>query len=163
MHRRHCVGSSRLDGELTFFPYKGLLDFNVLDWLIDNSLGVKHSIKDLPPNQNGGYTGTASGVLLWADRSGVLSSYEGGDYILSRFKENNITFETLKQIGNHFDKYRPLGVITFSTENYEEMENIMVDINKNVHFYDADNNDVVIKYTDFNSLKRIYQESIKIG
>ena len=69
--------------------------------------------------------------------------------------------ENLKQPGDKAMKYRPVGVITFATDTFEEMADIIKKVNETVHCCNENGEDMIIKYTDFDYLKRIYDEGLK--
>ena len=81
-----------------------------------------------------------------------LSCYlENVDIILPK-KVININIDGNLKVGNRVSKHQYLYVITFDTENINKMCNVIEQINNTVKIFDQQNNDIVIRYTDFNSL-----------
>ena len=50
--------------------------------------------------------------------------------------------------------------ISFTTDTIEEMCELIDKVNKEVAFYNEKGEDTVIKYTDFDYLKRVYAEGL---
>lgn len=89
--------------------------------------------------------------ILWSEEEGTISRIEG----LSEIKNLpgiNINIDGNLKVGNRVSKHQYLYVITFDTENISKMCNVIEQINNTVKIFDQQNNDIVIRYTDFNSL-----------
>ena len=69
--------------------------------------------------------------------------------------------ETLHQIGDNIALHRPLANICFTTDTIDEMCEMIDMVNKKVHFLNEKGEDTVIKYTDYDYLKRVYQEGLE--
>ncbi len=148
----------RMDGEMMFFPYRELLGFDAIAWFVETALGIEHDISQVPEPQKHAFVKTATGMELWTNKEGTVTKIEGFDEIA---KLPGVYCETLKQVGDGIVKYRPVGVITFATNTYDEMERMIKLVNSQVHVYNEFNEDVIIKYTDFEYLRKIYETGLK--
>lgn len=148
----------RMDGEMMFIPYKDLCGFDTIKWLVETALGIEHTKDLLPKSQTAAFKETATGMELWTNREGVITKLEGYDEIA---KIPGVFVENLKQVGDKALKYRPVGVITFATKTFEEMIEIIKKVNEVVHCYDENGNDMIIKYTDFDYLRDIYEQGLR--
>lgn len=147
----------RMDGEMMFIPYRELCNFDTIKWLVDTALGIEHTKEDLPTPQTRAFVGTATGMELWTNKAGTIVKMEGFDEIA---KLPGVFVETLKQVGDSIIKYRPVGVITFATETFDEMKELVEKVNDIVHVYNEDGEDVIIKYTDFDYLRSEYEKGL---
>lgn len=147
----------RLSGEMIYMKYKDLCGFDTVKWLVDYARGIKHTEKDLPKPQTKAYINSITAVELWAHTDGKISKMSGFDEISMI---PNVYVETLKEIGDNIIKYRPVGNVVFSSRNIEEMCNMIKRINDTVHVYNENGEDVIIKYTDFDYLNKVYSEGL---
>lgn len=147
----------RMDGEMMIIPYKDLCGFDTIKWLVETALGIEHTVEDLPKPQTEAFTGCACGMELWTNKSGKICEMIGFEEMA---KVPGVFVETLKQVGDEIIKYRPVGVITFATGNCEQMCELIDMVNRTVRVLNEDGEDVVIKYTDFDYLRRMYEEGL---
>lgn len=147
----------RMDGEMMFMPYRQLCGFDTIRWLVETALGVAHDGSQLPAPQTAAFRKTATGMELWTNKEGTITKLEGYDEIA---KLPGVFVENLKQVGDKAAKYRPVGVVTFATDTVEEMIQIIKAVNDTIHCYNENGEDMIIKYTDFDYLRRIYNEGI---
>lgn len=145
----------RLPGDMTYEQYPALLHFDSIKWLVDYALGTKHKPADLPISQTKAYKECGCSYSLWTNKEGVLSSIEGIEE-LEETKE--FRYFSLNQIGDHFAYHRPLGVIVFHADNIDDYCLKIEKINNTVSLKDAEGNDVIIRYTDFDYLREIYNK-----
>lgn len=147
----------RLDGEMFFTTYKNLCNFDALKWYVDIALGIEHKKEDLPKPQKEAYKKCSCAMELWVNKSGKIMSINGMDKIA---KIPGVYVETLRNIGEEVDKYRSVGVITFTTNNCDEMCKMIEKVNETVSFINEKGEDIVIKYTNFDYLKKVYNEGL---
>lgn len=147
----------RLDGDQMFMPYRDMLGYDIVKELVDMACGKKSSIDDLPPSQEHAYKKCGCGLELWTNKDGILTKIKGLDVME---KTPGVFVECLHHVGDTIIKYRPLANISFTTDTIEEMCELIDKVNKEVAFYNEKGEDTVIKYTDFDYLKRVYAEGL---
>lgn len=147
----------RMDGEMMFIPYREVCNFDTIKWLVDTALGIEHTAEDLPLPQTKAFTACATGMELWTNKEGTIVEMNGFDEMA---KVPGVFVETLKQVGDKALKYRPVGVITFATEDCEEMCRLIDMVNKTVSVINEHGEDVIIKYTDFDYLREVYKKGL---
>ncbi len=148
----------RMDGEMMFIPYREVCGFDTIKWLVETALGIEHSSVDLPKAQTEAFTACATGMELWTNKEGTIMEMNGFEEIA---RIPGVFVETLKQVGDKTMKYRPVGVITFATKDCEEMCELIDKVNKTVSVINEKGEDVVIKYTDFDYLRKVYREGLE--
>lgn len=148
----------RLPGDMTFIPYTSMFNFDVTKWLVDYALGEKKSISEIPQSQFAEYKQCGCCYSLWTHKSGTIAEISGIDKIL---EDSSVGYYSLNQIGSHMDAHRPVGVLTFTSNNIEGMLNKIDFINKTISIRDTDNNDIIIRYTDFDYLREIYKNGLE--
>lgn len=141
----------RLDGDTMFIPYKELLNTDLVKYITNYSLNGKSDINELPSSQTGPFDRCACSYMLWTKQSGTISAIEGLDRI-SRIKGVDIVQKVFP--GSTIEQYKPIGNILFVTDTCKEMCKMIDLINKNVKVLDADGNDMLIRFTDFERLLR---------
>lgn len=147
----------RMDGELMVIPYKEVCNFDTIKWMVDTALGIPHTAEDLPEPQTRAFSACATGMELWTNKSGRIMQVCGFEEMA---RIPGVYVETALRVGEEIGQYRPAGVITFATENCEEMCQLIQKVNETVHVYNENNEDVIIKYTDFDYLREVYQAGL---
>ena len=148
----------RMDGEMMFIPYQDLCGFDTIKWLVETALGIEHDSSLLPEPQKKAFTEIATGMELWTNKSGVIAKLEGYEEIA---KLPGVFVENLKQVGDNAPIYRPVGVVTFATKTFEEFRTLVERVNETVHCYNEEGEDIIIKYTDFEYLRSIYEKGLR--
>ena len=139
----------RLDGDTMFIPYKELLGTDLVKYITDYSLTGKSNINDLPPSQKAPFERCACSYMLWTHTEGILSSIGGLEDIATL---PGVTILQKTQPGTHVDRYRPVGNILFVCDSCEEMCKIIAFINEKIKVLDNAGNDILIRFTDFDTL-----------
>lgn len=147
----------RLPGDLPDFSYQTLCGFNSIKWLVDYARGIKHTVDELPPAQKHAYEKCICGYSLWTHKGGVIKEFIGFDEIR---KIPGVDFYTQHQVGETFVEHRPLGVVTVAADNCEDFCKKIESINKTISIIDENNDDVIIRYTDFDYLKKTYEAAM---
>lgn len=147
----------RLPGDLTDFSYPALCGFNSIKWLTDYARGIKHSVDELPPPQEHSYQKCTCGYSLWTHKSGVIGEFKGIDEIR---RLSGVDFYTQHHVGESFVEHRPLGVVTVAADNCNIFCHKIDQINKTISITDEAGEDVIIRYTDFDYLKKTYERAM---
>ena len=87
--------------------------------------------------------------MLWTHTEGILSSIGGLEDIATL---PGVTILQKTQPGTHVDRYRPVGNILFVSDSCEEMCKIIAFINEKIKVLDNAGNDILIRFTDFDTL-----------
>ncbi len=147
----------RVDGEMMFIPYREACGFDTVKWLVETALGIEHTKEDLPAPQTAAMKKCACAMELWTNKSGIIKEMHGFDQMA---QIPGVFVETLKKVGDEIGKYRSAGVVTFTTENCDQMCELIQKVNDTVRVINENGEDVVIKYTNFDYLKRVYQSGL---
>lgn len=147
----------RLPGDLPDYSYPTLCGFNSIKWIVDYARGTKHTVDELPPAQTHTYKKCTCGYSLWTHKGGVIKAFKGIDEIR---KIPGVDFYTQHHVGESFVEHRPLGVVTVAAENCEEFCQKINQINKTISITDEDDEDVIIRYTDFDYLRTTYNTAM---
>lgn len=147
----------RLSGEKIFIPLRELIGFDTIKWLTEIACGIKHSPKELPSPQAKAFTKCTCAMELWTNKKGKITNVEGWDKIQSI---GGVKVETLHDIGDYIEKYRPYGNVLFTTDTIDGMCHLIDFVNKNLKVINENGEDMIIKYTNFDYLKKVYQNGI---
>lgn len=148
----------RLPGDMTFIQYEKLLSFNTIEWLVDYSLGKKHTIDELPIAQEQAFEKCGCSYNIWVSKEGILKSINGIDDIL---QIDGVSYHSSVSVGDKIRKHGHIGTFVFVTENCDEMCTIIKRINNKVSVYLEDGNEVMIRYNDFDYIQDIYEKGLK--
>lgn len=148
----------RLTGESIQVPLKHLIGFDVSKWLVDLACGVRHTKKDLPKPQKHAFKECACAMHLFTNKAGVITEIEGWNEIS---QHNHIKTEQFRSNGQKLEKYATFGNVLFYTKSIEEMCDCIDYVNKTLHVLNENGEDMIIKYTNFDYLKNIYDDGRK--
>ena len=76
-------------------------------------------------------------------------------------KEKGMGYYSLNQVGSHMPIHRPVGVLTFTSNDIEDMIEKIKLINNTISVTDTEDEDIIIRYTDFENLRTIYSNGLK--
>lgn len=147
----------RLPGDLPDYSYPDLLGFDSIKWLTDYARGIKHAVEDLPKAQEHTYQKCSCGYSLWTHKAGVIKEFKGFDDIL---KIPGVGFYTQHHVGEKFVEHRPLGVVTVAADDCVDFCKKIARINSAISITDENGEDVIIRYTDFDYIKKTYEGAL---
>ena len=142
----------RMNGELTFLCYEDVCGFDVIKWLTDISLGVKHKKSDLPKSQTKAYEKSANVFACWTKEAGKVVRIDGLDE-LAHLPNVHVTF--VAQEGDFVDKYRHIGSVIFSAQNFNDKVKMLEKIKNTLRVVNEKGNNIAIFYTDYERLKEV--------
>ena len=149
----------RLDGDMMFVPFKDLLGFDTVAWIVDYALGKRNDPAQLPRSQEKAFTRCATSYMLWCnEKGGTIASIEGLDEVRSW---PGVTVDSLACVGDSIRPYGPVGCILFTTDDAEEMFRLIQRVNDTVRIQNTDGENVLIYYDDFDYLRRVYREGLE--
>lgn len=147
----------RLDGDMIYIPYKDTRDFDVVGFLVDFACGKKHTLKDLPSPQKEAYRKCGTSIMLWTNKEGVIGKVSGFDELE---KIPGIELDAIPHVGDKATKYHAIGNIMFTAVSVEEMISMIDRINRTVTILDENGENMIIRFTDFDLLRKMYSEGI---
>ncbi len=149
----------RLDGDMMFVPFKELLGFDTVAWIVDYARGLRNDPAALPPSQEKAFARVATSYMLWCnEKGGKIGAIEGLDEVKSW---PGVTVDSLAAVGDPIRPYGPIGCILFTTDNAEEMFELIRKVNDTVRVTNTKGENVLIYYDDFDYLRRVYQEGLE--
>ncbi len=95
---------------------------------------------------------------MWTKKAGKCSKIEGIDEM---GKIPGVYARSLVHVGDDFAMYKNIANVAFTSANIEEMCAMIDKINKTVKIFNEQGEDVTIKYTDFDYLRKIYYEGLE--
>lgn len=148
----------RLTGDRPEASFPGLIGFDPIKWLTDYARGMKHLVSDLPPVQFHSNKKCGCGYSLWTHKGGTISAMNGFDEIC---KIPGVKFYTLHYVGETFPEHRPLGVVGINADTIDEFCEKIDKVNKTISILDENGEDVIIRFTDFDFLRKSYYSGLK--
>lgn len=148
----------RLPGDMTFIQYEKMMSFDTIKWLVDYALGKKHSVDDLPVSQVRAFKKCGCSYNIWVSKEGILKSIEGIDIITSN---PAITYHSGTVEGDKMRMHGHVGTFAFVTDNIDDMCNIINFINTNIKVIMEDGSDAMIRYTNYDYIKKVYKEGLE--
>ena len=149
----------RFDGDMMFMPIKDITGYDSVKAMVDYHCGLESEGNPLPPPQKHAFTKCGCGHMFWTKKAGTISKVEGVDEIKKLIP--GVYVECRRRPGDTFDAYRPLGTITYTAKDCEEFCKYIDIVNKTIKIFDETGEDVIIKYTNFDYLKKVYQEGLE--
>lgn len=147
----------RLDGDMIYIPYKDVCGFDVVKFMVDYACGIKHTTEDLPAPQQGAFRKCGISIMLWTNKEGIIKEIRGFEDVS---KIPGIELDAIPHIGDKVTRYHPIGNVIFTTDTVEEMCDMIAFLNRKISIINEDGEDVIIRFTDFDLLKKMYREGL---
>ena len=144
----------RMSGDMMAIPVCDVTGFNSYKWMIDFALGKKHIKADLPSPHSSLFKKCGCSYILWSiGKPGVVKEIEGLDKILSI---PGVHLAPNVKPGSKFTAHQYLLTFTFTGDDVEYTCEMIDKINKSIKVITEDGEDAVMRFTDFDELRRIY-------
>lgn len=142
----------RMSGDMMCLPLGNSHNFNIFGWLLDIAMGKKHTKEDLIRLRlDAERSSLACSYILFSTKGGSISQISGLDEI-KHIPTLNV--DSRLKVGDKVEENQYLAVITFNVNDTPKMFEIIKEINEKVS-YKVEGEDIVIRYTDFETLKEI--------
>ena len=148
----------RLGADLVFVPMADIGGFDLIKWMIECALGIKHSVADYDNNQRGFNNQIAGTYMLWSEYQGEIGSISGLDEINAA---DGIDVELVRTVGDTLEGIHPIVNVLFSAQDAEEACKKIAFVNENLKVTDKSGNNIVIYYDDFDKVRELYNISKK--
>ena len=144
----------RMTGDMMAIPIRDTCGFDSYKWLVDYALGVKHTEENLPTPQEKMPAECGCAYILWSnDTNGKIQRICGIQEILA---DSDIKLVADVSEGNHYNEYQYLLTFVFTKGNVEKVCETIEKINNTVKIYNENGNDIALHFTDYKTLRRIY-------
>lgn len=147
----------RLGGPVIYKPFDKIVDFNVIEWMIEIALGVKHQEKELPKNILTTKKYVAS-YNLFSNKAADNVNYINLDEVESL---DGIDIDIPKRFGGRVGKYKNIGVIRISVDNCLDVCDKIKKINDILRVEDDNGSNLYIRFKEFEELEDEYKESCR--
>ena len=147
----------RFGGVMTYMPFQEVSGFNTIGWMLDIARGIKHKVIDLPPTLNKPYKGIAASYHLFSSTSGVISSIDGLDYIKDM---EGVWIDCPKREGSEIRLYANSGLIGIYGKDIDDLCLKVSRINSKLAIRNDKGNNMIILFTDEESVRREYWQGI---
>lgn len=147
----------RLDGDMIYIPYKDTCGFDTVKFMVDYACGVKHNQADLPDPQKEAFTKCGTAIMLWTNKEGIISEVRGFEEVA---KIPGVEVDAVPMVGDKITKYHSIGNVMFTSDNVEDMCDMIAYINKTISIINDKGEDVIIRFTNFDLLRQMYQEGL---
>lgn len=148
----------RLDGDMIYIPYKDAIGFDIVKHMVDYATGIKHTVDDLPAPQMDAFAKCATSIMLWTNKDGIVKDIKGLDKLV---EIPGIEIDGMARIGDKLTKYHSIGNILFTSDNIQEMCKTIDLVNNTISVINDRDEDVIIRFTDFDLLKRVHREGLE--
>lgn len=148
----------RLPGDLPFMTYPSMFGFDTIKWMVDYARGIKNTVDMLPKAQEHSYLKCGCGYSLWSSRSAIIGEISGIDEIK---KIPGVGYCSLNSVGEEFPTHIPVGVVTIYADNCDELCEKLEKVNETIKVLDDHGENMIIKYTDFDTLKKMYKDGLQ--
>ena len=141
----------RLSSESSYALFEKVSGFNAIKWLIEDAIGIKHNVDDMPQIPSCSNTSCVAGYHLFASQDGIISSIVGLDIISSI---DAIVLDMPKRENTQITKHRLMGVIKIYADSIDLLIEKIKIINEYFSINDKFGNNLFIRFDDYYSLRR---------
>ena len=148
----------RFGGVMTYVPYEKVSGFDTVKWMLEIACGIKHRPIDLPKSLCASQNAVAASYHLFSTRSTKIGQIEGLEEIE---KIPNVYLDVLKRQGVNVRGMAGMGLIGIYGEDIEDLCLKVAIINNKLSIKDQEGRDIVIKFDDYDSLKKEYRSGLR--
>ena len=139
----------RLSADVSGDILEKCLGFNIVDWMLDTALGVRHGANSLPEPVRRPYIGAMCVYCLFADHAGRIKGMEGFD----RLDPSRFQLEIVRKQGEDVRQYQMMGKISFFARQMNEICQILQELNETISINDQSGRDMIVRFTHFNTVR----------
>lgn len=132
-----------------------ITNFSAIEFIIKEALGEN---TEVPHIKNVSSQSKSVSYHIFIKKDGKISKIKGLDKIETL---SDIIIDLPKKEGTEVTKGRHFGVIRFYASNFDDLVSKIDFINENLEILDEKNENIMIHYTDFETLKKEHQISIE--
>ena len=147
----------RMGGPVLYIMHDKISGFNTIRWILETTLGVKHTEEDLPKELYA-YKQCCASYNLFTNQAGLIDSIEGLDKVEAL---DNVILDMPKRAGNSVREYANMGVIRIIGDNCQDVCDTVEYINSVLFVKNKDGENMFIKFDDFKTLTDEYNEGLK--
>lgn len=147
----------RFGGVMTYVPYEKVSGFNTIAWMLDCARGIKHKAIDLPTSLNQAFTGIAASYHLFATKSGKIASFDGLNEIE---RMDGVWVDCPKRAGSEIRYHVNSGLIGIYGKDINDLCRKLRDINAVLKVKDINGENMIVLFTDENSIRKEYQQGL---
>ena len=133
------------------------LGFNIVDWMLDTALGVRHTAEMLPQQMARPYIGAMCVYYMFAEHAGCIEKMTGFDQLDPELFQ----MTAIKKAGDNVGKYNVMVRFTFYVRDTEEMCQKLEYLNKVIDIRDTSGENLIIRYTDYETVRTAHQGLIQ--
>lgn len=148
----------RLSGEMLWMGMKDMMGFDCVKWMVDYAVNGCNPVDGLPTSITGPYDGCACGYILWTDRAATVSRIDGVEALKEKMK---VTVHCVAPVGKAIEAHKYAVICSFAAENAEDMCRKITLINETVRVLDENGENMVIQYTDFETVKTLREQELR--
>ena len=137
-------------------PLRKICNFDAILWQLECAIGKKHSKNQLPRDIWKTFRGCANSYIIFSKKEGVIKKICGLEEI-EAIPDVEIRFHIYP--GDKIKKHYPLGNIMFDAKDCEQVCEIIEQINRTLKIIDESGEDMIIYFTDYQSLKNMQMDT----
>lgn len=144
----------RYGGDMIYTPYEQVCGFNSIKWMVEISLGIKHTKEDLPQPLNHTFTGTGASYYLFATKDDVIDRIIGLEEVA---EIEGVTIDMPKRIGAQARYHAAMGTIRVYGETCDDLIEKIKRINNTLQILNKDGEDLILHFDDYDAVKRDFE------
>lgn len=151
----------RFGGEMTYVPFYKVSGFDAVKWMFETAQGISHGNADLRLLESENYVknrGIAASYHIFTKRKGIISVLSGLDDIAEM---QNVFLDWIRFSGASVENGSAIGIIRIYASDAEDLCNMIRIINNYLVVKDDDGNDMIIYFTDYQTILDEYLQGIK--
>lgn len=147
----------RFPGSMLYIPNEKICGFSTVRWMVECALGKQHTINELPEPLTKATIPCAGSIHMFAKRNGCIKEIIG---LESLEKLDNVYIDMPKRVGGQVRAYTCMGLIGIYGKDVEDMCRNLEKVNKTLHVIDETNNDLLIRFNDYETILTEYRKNI---
>lgn len=135
--------------------YERVMGFNVIKWMVDCALGVKHAKYNMPLELKQPYSSLLGQEHMFIKKDSIISKIDGLEEISNL---ENVSFDIPKQINSKVNAYSCIALVSIYGRNCDEVLETLRKVNDVFRIYDEYGKNIVIYYDSYEIVKKDVEE-----
>lgn len=148
----------RYGSDMTYTFYENIIGFNSVRWMLEASMGIRHTKEELPQPLTTAYQSTTGSYHLFAAVDGTVTHIGGLDKIE---KMPNVITDIPKREGNIVKYHGCMGTIRIYGDTCDVMLDTLREINTLLEIQNEKGENMFIRFTDYDFVREEFLTGLK--
>lgn len=147
----------RFPGSMLCVPHKTMTGYSSVRWMLEVALGIQHKAENMPAPLTEARTDCAGSIHMFTNHGGIVGKIEGLEEVLAL---PGVNVDMPKREGGAVRDYACMGLLGIYAKDCDALCDTLKKINETLKIEDTNGENLIIRFTDYEILKKEYKEGL---